>query len=382
MTVAPASLAVCLVFSTGCPPLRAAETNLTAGTNLTSAATRDGSEKPTSAKPGGRLDDASLMAQIAEQNRRDMDLAISRKLNALATELSDLKAEFKREQDRLAIAEAPSDQTTWMIVAGLASISLLVALGFGWVQGRSLRFLRDSQEDLRLRLRQVTEELMEHLDQQEQIERVLPPKAEQPAAVEKVVEKAESARPELEAKPEEKPAPPPPAPAPAPVPETASVPVSAPAAPPPAPVTVVTSKPVPAPEPVVQTPASTKDVPVAIVEPVPAPPEKISRAELMLGKGQTLLDLGQGDEAIACYDEAIALLPGNADALIKKGKALEQLQRFDQALHCFDLAIAADDSQANAYLLKAGVLTRLERHGEALKCYDLALRSRHKSLAA
>ncbi|MCG3147153.1 MAG: hypothetical protein PCFJNLEI_00590 [Verrucomicrobiae bacterium] len=100
-----------------------------------------------------------------------------------------------------------------------------------------------------------------------------------------------------------------------------------------------------------------------------------ARVALLLGKGQALLNLKQVDTAIGCFDEIIALDPGNADAFVKKGAALEKLGRLDEAIECYDKAIAIDQSLTMAYLCKGGVFNRLERYNEAVECYEQALRA-------
>ena len=107
--------------------------------------------------------------------------------------------------------------------------------------------------------------------------------------------------------------------------------------------------------------------------------EKAERVSLMLGKGQALLNLEQLPDAVACFDEVIALDPRNAEALVKKGAALERLKKLDEAIECYDRAIAADDSMTLAWLYKGGVFNQLERFSEALQCYEQALRTQQKT---
>jgi tetratricopeptide (TPR) repeat protein len=106
--------------------------------------------------------------------------------------------------------------------------------------------------------------------------------------------------------------------------------------------------------------------------------ERDARVALLLGKGQALLNLQQADNALACFDEVIALDSTNAEAFVKKGITLERLGRLDEAIDTYDRAIALDDSMTMAYLSKGGVFNRLERYGEALQCYEQALRAQQK----
>ena len=108
-----------------------------------------------------------------------------------------------------------------------------------------------------------------------------------------------------------------------------------------------------------------------------APPA--ARITLLLGKGQSLLNLDQAADALACFDQVLALDPNHPEALVKKGAALERLRKLDEAIACYDQAIAADGSFTVAYLYKGGLFNRLERFGEALECYEQALRTQQKA---
>lgn len=107
-----------------------------------------------------------------------------------------------------------------------------------------------------------------------------------------------------------------------------------------------------------------------------------SRASVLLGKGQALLNLDSIEPALKCFDEALALEPTNAEAYVKKGMALERLQDWEQALESYNRAIGADQSMTVAYLYRGGVCNRLQRYGEALESYEQALRTEKKSQAS
>jgi predicted negative regulator of RcsB-dependent stress response len=107
-----------------------------------------------------------------------------------------------------------------------------------------------------------------------------------------------------------------------------------------------------------------------------------NRVSVMLGKGQTLLNLGQAENALACFEQVLESEPENADALVKKGTALERLRRWEEALQCYDRAIAANRGMTLAYLYKGGVYNQLERFSEALECYEQALRTQQRAPVA
>jgi len=96
---------------------------------------------------------------------------------------------------------------------------------------------------------------------------------------------------------------------------------------------------------------------------------------VLFGKGQTLLNLGQPEEALQCYEEALALAPENADAHVKRGIVLERMKRFDDAIACYDRAITLNRQLTQAYLCKGSAFNQQERYSEALECYEQALKS-------
>jgi tetratricopeptide (TPR) repeat protein len=120
--------------------------------------------------------------------------------------------------------------------------------------------------------------------------------------------------------------------------------------------------------------------PTGITEQVDS--ELQDRLSVILGKGQTLLNLGQSENALVCFDEVLSLNPDHAEALVKKGTALERLRRWEEALQCYDRAISVDSGMTLAYLYKGGVFNQLERFSEALACYEQALRTQQKTAVA
>lgn len=99
------------------------------------------------------------------------------------------------------------------------------------------------------------------------------------------------------------------------------------------------------------------------------------QSTVLLSKGTVLLSLGKPEEALACFDEAIAASPNLAEAQLKRGMALEKLKRLDEAIRSYDRAIALNKSLTQAYLSKGAIFNQQERFNEALECYERALRS-------
>ena len=110
--------------------------------------------------------------------------------------------------------------------------------------------------------------------------------------------------------------------------------------------------------------------------------EKSAELAKIMEKGQTLLTSDRPEEALACFDEVLAIEPKNAEALVKKGTALEKMRQPQEALEYYDRAIAADNSLTIAYLHKGGLCSRLEKYGEAMECYERALHTQEKKQAA
>jgi tetratricopeptide (TPR) repeat protein len=103
---------------------------------------------------------------------------------------------------------------------------------------------------------------------------------------------------------------------------------------------------------------------------------------LLLGKGQSLLNLDQAEESLVCFEAVLKAAPDHAEALVKKGAALERLRRTEEAIACYDRAITIDRNLTIAYLYKGGLFNRLERYGEALECYEQALRTQEQRATA
>jgi tetratricopeptide (TPR) repeat protein len=102
------------------------------------------------------------------------------------------------------------------------------------------------------------------------------------------------------------------------------------------------------------------------------------RVAMLLGKGQSMLNLDNAEAAAACFEEALAIEPRNAEAWVRKGTAFERMQQLNEAIDCYDRAIAANSSFTIAYLHKGGLFNRMERFNEALECYEKALRTQER----
>jgi tetratricopeptide (TPR) repeat protein len=90
-------------------------------------------------------------------------------------------------------------------------------------------------------------------------------------------------------------------------------------------------------------------------------------------KGNALLNLGNNEEAIVCYEKAIELDPNDAYAWNNKGLSLSNLARYEEAIKSYDKAIELDPNDATVFYNKGAILYNLARYEEAIKSYDKAI---------
>ena len=113
--------------------------------------------------------------------------------------------------------------------------------------------------------------------------------------------------------------------------------------------------------------------PVILKWPLPLLPhahDNATHAAELLARGQALLEQKHPVDALACFEQAIAIGAPTASMFIKRGAALERLGRLDEALASYEQALTLDPSHADAYIGKGNVLNRLERYQEALVCFE------------
>jgi len=91
------------------------------------------------------------------------------------------------------------------------------------------------------------------------------------------------------------------------------------------------------------------------------------------GKGVPLRALGRHEEAIECFDKALAIDPRCAAAWNSKGLALRTLGRLEEAIECHDKVLAIDPRSAYAWHNKGMALAALGRGEEAIGCFDQAV---------
>jgi tetratricopeptide (TPR) repeat protein len=92
-------------------------------------------------------------------------------------------------------------------------------------------------------------------------------------------------------------------------------------------------------------------------------------------KGSALQALARHEEAINCHDEALAIDPRNTSIWTNKGIALQALGQCEEAIICYNKALAISPRDADVWTNKGGALIALGRHKEAIGCLDKALAS-------
>jgi tetratricopeptide (TPR) repeat protein len=97
------------------------------------------------------------------------------------------------------------------------------------------------------------------------------------------------------------------------------------------------------------------------------------RAEALNKHGAALRRLGRLEEALAAYDEALAIEADCVEALNNRGIALWHLRRLEEALASYDRALALRPEYAAAWNNRGYALHSLGRLDEALASYDRAL---------
>jgi len=104
---------------------------------------------------------------------------------------------------------------------------------------------------------------------------------------------------------------------------------------------------------------------------------RMAHAEWYFRLGSQYQQEGNNAEAINCYEKGLALNPvGNAIIWSNKGAALLALKRGQEAVICFDRAIALDPRDASAWNNKGCALLAIGKQSEGYACLQEAKRLR------
>lgn len=97
-------------------------------------------------------------------------------------------------------------------------------------------------------------------------------------------------------------------------------------------------------------------------------------------QGEALADTGNYAEALAVFDQIIALQPDHDGAWVFRGVVLIHLGRYQEALLSCDRAIEIYPANSEAWVFRGVALHRLGRYPEAYASYDRATRQKSISL--
>ncbi|SDN49875.1 tetratricopeptide repeat protein [Polaromonas sp. JS666] len=101
----------------------------------------------------------------------------------------------------------------------------------------------------------------------------------------------------------------------------------------------------------------------------PAGPQEVAAKR----QGDQHLNLGQFDEAVACYQQAVSLNPRFAAAYVGLGFSLVEQQKFAEAAVALERALAIDTSLADAHYLLGKAAKALDDHPESVRHFTQAL---------
>ncbi|MFZ0893518.1 MAG: tetratricopeptide repeat protein [Candidatus Nitrosopolaris sp.] len=76
-------------------------------------------------------------------------------------------------------------------------------------------------------------------------------------------------------------------------------------------------------------------------------------------KGNSLLRLGNYDDARDCYGESLKVNSANADTWLNKGICFHNLEKYDEAITCYEKALEIDPNLAKAWHAKGLSLDKL-----------------------
>ena len=96
-------------------------------------------------------------------------------------------------------------------------------------------------------------------------------------------------------------------------------------------------------------------------------------AALWDSKGTSLAALGRRQEAIVCYDKALALNSKDPRIWSNKGFLLHQLRCYEEGIYCYDRALALEQRLGGIWGNKAASLAAVGRYDDAIACHDKAL---------
>lgn len=97
------------------------------------------------------------------------------------------------------------------------------------------------------------------------------------------------------------------------------------------------------------------------------------KAAEFLKQANSLLDARRYQDAIAAFDQAIAIEQNIPEAWINRGNALTSLQLYKEAIASYDRALALRPDKDVAWYNRGNALTSLRLYKDAIVAYDRAI---------
>ncbi len=98
-------------------------------------------------------------------------------------------------------------------------------------------------------------------------------------------------------------------------------------------------------------------------------------------KGIELSSQGRFEEAIQCYDQALAINPNDKEGWDGKGDALDDLGKHEEAIICYDYVLRMHPNDST-WTMKGIVLNKISRYQEASICFDKAFAMNPQNITA
>ena len=110
------------------------------------------------------------------------------------------------------------------------------------------------------------------------------------------------------------------------------------------------------------------------IETIPIP-EEVDLCKIHYFKGGCLLRGGKFNEAISCFDKALAINPNDTNALLDRGATLFfNLSKSEEAMLDFQRLLSINPNDIDAWVHKGMLHYALGEYSEAVDCYDHALK--------
>ena len=97
------------------------------------------------------------------------------------------------------------------------------------------------------------------------------------------------------------------------------------------------------------------------------------RFQVANNKGAVLMSMGNFDDCLSAFEQALSMKPDHIEAIHNKACALRALRRFDEALEAFERCVTETPDFYSAICGKAEVLTSLARYEDAELCCNQAV---------